>query len=186
MKWERLPRPWTKEQCRRRYVESDDDIGIRPLADASGQAKGTIEGWVKRELWLDQRRQYRDTLKTTIQVKTIEKTSEKISDGLSDIVTKNYEVHKLTRDYVAKLIEAKARQLQEDLKLVGEEKRVALKQHNAVEINNLSQALKRATDAIETVTGLRYYIDINAAIDKVAKEGYEITDPSKEDTNEDI
>lgn len=181
MKWEKLPKPWTKEQCRRRYVESDDDIGIRPLAEISGQPKGTIEVWVRRELWVEQRRQYRDTLRSTIQEKTVEKKSQKISDELSDIVAKNYEVHKLVRDYVAKLIEARARQLAEDLKLEGESKRTALKQHNAVEINNLSQALHRSTTAINEVMGVRYYVDINTAIDRVAREGYEIVDPSKED-----
>jgi histone H3/H4 len=179
LRWEKLPRPWTKEQCRRRYVEADDDIGIRGLADASGQSKGTVEGWVKRELWLDQRRQYRDTLKTTIQEKTIEKTSEKISDELSDIVIENYKVHKLARDYVAKIIEVKARQLAEDLKLVGEEKKKAIAQHNAAEVNQWSQALKRSTDAINEVRGIKYFIDINAAADKLSREGYEIIDPSE-------
>ena len=183
MRWEKLPRPWTKEQCRRRYVESDDDIGIRGLADASGHGKGTVEGWVRRELWLDQRRQYRDTLKTTIQEKTIEKTSEKISDELSDIVIENYKVHKLARDYVAKIIEVKARQLAEDLKLSGEEKKKAIAQHNAAEMNQWSQMLKRSTDAINEVRGIKYFIDINAAADKLAREGYEILDPS-EKTNE--
>ena len=179
MRWEKLPRPWTKEQCRRRYVEADDDIGIRGLADASGQPKGTLERWSRNELWVDQRVQYRDTLKTTIQEKTIEKTSEKISDELSNIVTENYKVHKLARDYVAKIIEVKARQLQEDLKLVGEEKKKAIAKHNAAETNQWSQALKRSTDAINEVRGIKYFIDINAAADKLSREGYEIIDPSE-------
>jgi hypothetical protein len=179
LRWEKLPRPWTKEQCRRRYVEADDDIGIRGLADASGQPKGTLERWSRNELWVDQRVQYRDTLKTTIQEKTIEKTSEKISDELSDIVIENYKVHKLARDYVAKIIEVKARQLQEDLKLVGEEKKKAIAQHNAAETNQWSQALKRSTDAINEVRGIKYFIDINAAADKLSREGYEIIDPSE-------
>ncbi len=179
MKWDKLPKPWTKEQCRRRYVECDDDIGIRRLADASGQPKGTVEGWVKRELWLEQRRQYRDTLKTTVQEKTIEKTSEKISDELSEICTENYKVHKLARDYAAKIIEVKARQLAEDLKLTGKERKEALMQHSAVEFNGWSQALKRSTDAINEIRGIKYFADINAAADRLQREGYEITDPSE-------
>lgn len=39
MKWEKLPKPWTKEQCRRRYVESEEDIGIRKLAVQAGLSK---------------------------------------------------------------------------------------------------------------------------------------------------
>lgn len=181
MKWENLPKPWTKEQCRRRYIEGDDSIGIRPLAEISGNPKTTIELWVRKEQWVEQRKQYRNKLRLTIQEKTVEKTSEKISDELSNIVAKNYEVHKLARDYVAKLIEARARQLAEDLKLEDSRKQAALKQHNSVEINNLSQALKRSTDAINEITGLQYHIDINAATDKLTREGYEVIDPSKED-----
>lgn len=181
MKWENLPKPWTKEECRRRYIEGDDSIGIRPLAEISGNSKATIELWVRKELWVEQRTQYRNKLRSTIQKETIEKKSKKISDELSDIVAKNYEVHKLARDYVAKLIEARARQLAEDLKLEDSHKQVALKQHNSVEINNLSQALKRSTDAINEITGLQYYIDINAATDKLTREGYEVIDPTTED-----
>ncbi|MFM6026046.1 MAG: hypothetical protein ACKPER_24535 [Dolichospermum sp.] len=180
MKWEKLPRPWTKEQCRRRYVECDDDIGIRGLADASGQPKGTLERWSRNELWVDQRVQYKDTLKTTVQEKIIEKTSEKISDELSEICTENYKVHKLARDYAAKIIEVKARQLAEDLKIENkQERKTAIAQHNAVEVNQWSQALKRSTDAINEIRGIKYFADINAAADKLQREGYEILDPSE-------
>lgn len=187
MKWEKLPRPWTKEQCRRRYVESEEDIGIRKLAVQAGLSKGTVEGWVKRELWVDQRRRYQDTLQTTIQVKTIHRVSEKISDELSQIIIENYKVHKLTRDYVAKIIEQKARQLAEDLELTGEERKRAISQHSAPETNQWSQALQRSTNAINETRGIKYYVDVNAAAEKLAREGYQIIDPSKdEDEDEDI
>jgi histone H3/H4 len=187
MKWEKLPKPWTKEQCRRRYVESEEDIGIRKLAVQAGLSKGTVEGWVRRELWVDQRRRYQDTLQTTIQVKTIHKTSERISDELSQIVIENYKVHKLTRDYVAKIIEQKARQLAEDLELTGEERKRAISQHSAPETNQWSQALQRSTNAINETRGIRYYVDINAATAMLAKEGYNVINPSEEeDTDEEL
>lgn len=180
MKWEKLPRPWTKEQCRRRYVECDDDIGLRGLATASGQSRRTVEDWSRTELWAEQRRQFRGNLNAVIQEKTIEKTSEKISDELSDIVIENYKVHKLARDYVAKIIEIKRRQLQEDLRIEdGQKRKSAIAQHNAAEVNQWSQALKRSTDAINEVRGIKYFIDINAAADKLSREGYEIIDPSE-------
>ncbi len=184
MRWEKLPRPWTKEQCRRRYVEADDNIGVRGLAEASGVSRSTVESWSRTELWVEQRRQFQGNLKAAIQEKTIEKTSEKISDELSDIVIENYKVHKLARDYVAKIIEVKARQLAEDLKLSGEEKKKAVAQHNAAEMNQWSQMLKRSTDAINEVRGIKYFIDINAAADKLSREGYEIIDPSEANNNE--
>ena len=178
MKWDELPKPWTKEQCRRRYVECEDDIGIRGLSKVSGQGKGSIERWVKTELWLAQRHEYREVLRTTIQEKTIEKTSDKISDELSEIVTEGYAVHKLARDYAAKIIEAKARQLVEDLRLVGDDRKKALSNHNAAEMNQWSQMLRRSTDAINDMRGIKYFADINAAADKLQREGYEILDPS--------
>lgn len=184
MRWEKLSRPWTKEQCRRRYVEADDNIGVRGLAEASGVSRSTVESWSRTELWVEQRRQYQGNLKAVIQEKTIEKTSEKISDELSTIVTENYKVHKLARNYIAKIIEIKAQQLQEDLQIANkQEKKKAIAQHNAAEVNQWSQALKRSTDAINEVRGIKYFIDINAAADKLAREGYEILDPS-EKTNE--
>ncbi|MFN6179294.1 MAG: hypothetical protein ACK4ZH_01155, partial [Dolichospermum sp.] len=98
-----------------------------------------------------------------------------------------YKVHKLTRDYVAKIIEQKARQLAEDLELPGEERKRAISQHSAPETNQWSQALQRSTNAINETRGIKYYVDVNAAVDKLAKEGYQIIDPSKnEDDDEDI
>lgn len=179
MNWEELPKPWTREQCRRRYVEDESDIGIRTLAALSGNTKTTIEGWVKRELWIQQRTEYRQKLNNTIQEKTIEKTSEKISDELSEICTENYRVHKLARDYVAQLIAVRARQLSEDLKIEDKEKRkIAFLQHNPTEMNLWSQALKRSTDAINELRGIKYFAEINAAADKLTREGYEIIDPN--------
>lgn len=179
MKWDELPKPWTREQCRRRYVEDEHDIGIRTLAALSGNTKTAIEGWVKRESWLQQRTEYRQKLNTSIQEKTIEKASEKISDELSEICNENYKVHKLARDYVAKIIEVKARQLAEDLKIQDKETRKrALLDHDPGEMNQWSQSLKRSTDAINELRGIKYFAEINAAADKLTREGYEIVDPN--------
>ena len=184
MRWDKLPKPWTREQCRRRYVECSDDIGIRGVATESGRAKSTVQKWSQQLIegrnWQQQRIHFQASLGTVAQQKTIEKASEKISDDLSVVVSKNYEVHKLARDYAAKLMEARARQLAEDLKLPDEYRRKAIAKHNAAEINNLSQALRRSTDAINEVLGVRYFIDINAAADKMRREGYEIVDPSED------
>ncbi|MFM6136914.1 MAG: hypothetical protein ACKPCP_22660 [Sphaerospermopsis kisseleviana] len=179
MNWEELPKPWTKEQCRRRYVECEDDIGIRTLAAQAGRTKMMVEGWVKNELWLQQRKEYRYSLNMSIQEKTIEKTSEKISDELSEICTENYKVHKLARNYVARIIEFKSKQLVEDLKIENEnERKKAIAQHNASDMNQWSQSLKRSTDAINELRGIKYFAEINAAADKLTREGYEIIDPN--------
>lgn len=187
MKWEKLPRPWTKEQCRRRYIECGDEISFAKLADLSGVPAKTIERWAKplrgdnpSPSWKEQRGMFEGRVREAASEKIIEKTSEKISDELSDIVIENYKVHKLARDYVAKIIEVKARQLAEDLKIENrQERKSAIAQHNAAEVNQWSQALKRSTDAINEVRGIKYFSDINAAYDKLSREGYEIIDPSE-------
>lgn len=165
-------------------MEGGDDIGIRGLADASGQPKGTVERWAKQELWVDQRRRYKDTLTTTVQQKTIEKTSEKLSDKLSEIAIANYKCHELARNYAAKIIEIKARQLSEIQRLPHAEMVARLdKEHSGYEMNYWSQILKRSTDAIAQVSGLNYYVDINAAAGRLEREGYEIIDPNNEQTD---
>jgi hypothetical protein len=179
--WEELPKPWTKEQCRIRYVEHGDNIGIRLLASISGVSKGSVERWARNDVptWVEQRRQYRDALRTATQSKTIEKTSSKLSDELSDIVTANYKCHKLVRNYALKVLEVKMRQINEIESLpLAEKVAIVTKSHQGYEINYWSQILTRSTAAIAEVTGMKYYIDINAAAGRLEREGYEIINPS--------
>lgn len=185
MDWESLPKPWSKEQCRLCYVQGHEDIGIRKLAVISGNSRPAIEGWVKSEQWVKQRADYRASLHRAINEKTIEKTSNEISDELSIICLENYKVHKLTRDYVAKIMELKARQLSEDLKITNsEDRRKAISLHNSYEINQWSQALTRSTDAINQIRGIKYFTEINTAVNKLLSAGYIILDPNNVDSSE--
>ena len=187
MNWEELPKPWKREQCRQRYVEGDDDIGIRGLAKISGQPKGTLERWARDDSprWIVQRGQYRDRLKTEIQQKTIEKASERLSDDLADISVANYEAHKLARDYAHTIFKIKAKDLQRVIKLPDEERLVELKKHSASDMNYWSLILSRSTQEIAAATGLPYYINANTAFTKLEKEGYIIIDPRAEQEPED-
>ncbi|MEH1790004.1 MAG: hypothetical protein V7L23_31670 [Nostoc sp.] len=183
LNWTKLPKPWTREQCRRRYVEGGDDIGLRALAGTSGRDKSTLERWCSKDEWVSQRGQHQGKMQVITRQKTIEKTSDKLSDELSEIAIANYQRHKLARDYAAKIIDIKARQLAEIDKLPLAEKAVMLSSHHiGYEMNYWSQILKRSTDAIESATGLRYYTEINAAAGRLEKEGYEIVDPTEEMT----
>ena len=181
--WDKLPKPWTQEQCRIRYVEGGDNIGLRAIALMSGRAESTLERWSSQEKWVVQRGQHKGKLKEVTQQKTIEKTSDKLSDQLSEIAIANYERHKLFRDYAAKIVQIKAQQLAEIQNLpLDERARILAKDHIGYEMNYWSQILRRSTDAIEGVTGLKYYVDINAAAGRLEKEGYEVIDPSNEQT----
>lgn len=176
MNWDELPKPWTEEQCRSRYVDVGDKIGIRTLAELSGHPKSTVGDWARKGNWASEKRKYLDNLAGR---KTIEKTSEKLSDELSKIKTANYECHALLRDYASEVIKIKHEQLKliKDLPLKQKASRIA-KEHSGSDINYWSQVMKRSTDAIASLTGLNYYVDLNAAAGRLEREGYEIIDPS--------
>ena len=108
-----------------------------------------------------------------------QKSKEKQIDELAVIALENYKCHKLLRDYAAKIIELKAIQLSIDLKLQGEEREKALAKHDAEVMNQWSLILSRSTSAINELKGIKYYTDINAAADRLQREGYEILDPSQ-------
>ncbi len=167
-------------------MEGGDDIGIRGLASESGRAKSTLQDWSKERVegrnWHEQRVHFKSRLGTATQQKIIEKTSDKLSDQLSDIAIANYERHKLARDYAAKIFQIKAQQLSEINNLPAAEKAaIVSKDHAGYEMNYWSQILKRSTDAIEAVAGLRYFVEINAAAGRLEREGYVISDPAEDE-----
>jgi hypothetical protein len=186
----KIPRPWPKDVCRRRYVEGGDNIGFRQLAIDSGRAKSTLQDWSKELIdglnWAQQRVRFGSRISTAVQQKTIEKTSDKLSDELSEIAIANYERHKLARDYASKVFQIKSRQLAAIQNLPLDEQVEELKKnHQGYEMNYWSQILTRATDAIARATGLDYYVDINASAARVEREGYIISDPTEDEQSQD-
>lgn len=164
-------------------MEGGDDIGIRGLSEASGQARSTLERWSKTELWVDQRRQFQGTLKAVTQQKSIEKASEKLSDELADVAIANYKAHKLARDYALAIFQIKARHIKKVQSLPDDEQMKELKNHSASEMNYWSLILARSTQEIANSTGLAYYININTSAKKLEQEGYVVLDP-REDVEE--
>ncbi len=187
MKWEDLPQPWTREQCRRRYVEGGDDISLAKLARVSGVPLKTLERWSSPSFgdkrlpsWKEMRVSFEGKLRVSVSEKVIEKTSEKISDETVQVIKENYEAHKLVRNYITKIIQLKARQLSNSLKGKDESKLSSAeinemtREHNATIINQWSQALDRSTKAINEIKGIKYSVDTNAAANKLITEGYDI------------
>lgn len=168
--WDNWTKPWTREQCKERYVRGDK-ISIRQIALASGRAKSSMERWRQDDNWEDDRRQYQSQLGTSVTEKAIEKTSERLSDEIADIAIANYQSHKMVRDYVVELISIRVAALEEDKKRDDLSMAAILKKHGAESLNYLSLALARATQEIATVTGLQYHVDINAAIRRIEREG---------------
>jgi hypothetical protein len=181
--WEKLPKPWSREQCKERFVKGDR-ISIRQMTAASGKSKSTIERWRVEDRWEDERGRYQDELKTVTREKTIEKASDKLSDELADIATANFKAHKLVRDYAHLIFQIKARHLKEIQQLPPEEQVAELKKHSASEMNYWSLILSRSTQEIAAATGLPYYINVNTSAKKLEQEGYVVLDPRSEESND--
>jgi hypothetical protein len=189
--WDNWKKPWTKEQCRRRYVEGGDDIGIRELSVQSGRARSTVQRWSAEEVdglnWFSQRVRFRSQLSTVTQQRTIEKTSERLSDKLSEIAIANYEAHRVSRDFARLVIESKMQlfveALQPDLPI--EQKIQIHKNNSGAEANHWHQILARSTSAIAEVTGLINYVQADSAAKVLISKGYEIVDPSAEEKTTD-
>lgn len=95
--WDKWAKPWTREQCDRRYVQGNPAVSIRALVHDSGVPKSSLEVWSKQDDWKTRRRQYQDKLRTQTEEKTIEKTSDRLSDELSDIAVEHFKAYKLYR-----------------------------------------------------------------------------------------
>lgn len=192
MNWHRLPRPWNKEQCRRRYVEGGDNIGLRALAEISGQSKGNLERWSRKHGWVDQRGQFIGKMNAAVQEKIIEKTSEKLSKSLSDIAISITEIHSLESEYFTEILQIKKEHLnllkllslspseesEQRIKILEELLTRIKKFHAPHEVNQLSQALGRSTQGIAMSTGLQYFVNGNASYRRVESDGFIILSPS--------
>ena len=183
--WDALPKPWTKEQCCRRYVEGGDDIGIRGLVEISGVSKGNLCNWsiegrdTECGGWVEQRLKFESDIREATRQKTIAKTSDTNSADIGGIRDACYKPHKLLIEYAAWMIRLKIKKLKA---LEGASDAVTdqeiKKNHNGYEINYWSLILTRSTDSLYKLTGMEYDTNINAAAAKLESEGFIISDPS--------
>ena len=182
--WTHYVKPWSKEQCKRRYVEGCDEISIRRLADDSGVPKGTVERWCRYGDWFAERKKLADEINERTREKIIEKTSDILSEHLAVLAEANQKAHKLTRDYAVAVINVYARNLQRIQQLPQQEQLEALRAngHDPHKLNFWSQILARSTQGIESATGLPYYVNLNTSFHKVSSEGYVVIDPEEEKT----
>ena len=166
---------WSKEKCARRYIEGDR-ISLPKLAQESGVPEDTLSVWCKAGDWVNTRRDYHTKLAAASQEKSIEKTSEKLSDELSDIAIANYEAHRLARDYAASMFAIKASHLKQIKEKSLEEQLEGMRSHVAYEMNFWSLVLSRATQGIESATGLAYYVNADASAKNLESLGYDIVE----------
>jgi Lon protease-like protein len=168
-----------------RYVQGDR-LGTRELAKVSGRSRSSIQRWMKEDSWIEKKSQFETEVKPLAQQKTIEKMVEKLSDQLSEIAIANYSALRLQRDYATMRFQIIAKDAQRILKLPPEEQLAAAETHTTNHtIDTLSKILARAIAGINETVGLKYHVDINAAIDKAVREGYLVIDPSEENMIDD-
>lgn len=179
--WSSWAKPWTKKQCERRYVEGDDDIPLRQLIIDSGRNKVTIEKWSRDERWRDRRKKWRSNLVEQTRVKALEKTADILSDEVAAIATANYTVAKMFRDYARVRMQIYMKDLQRILTLPEDQQMKAASNHPTVTINMLGKIASRAMADIAANTGLKYEVDVNAAIVRTEQEGFVVVDPSDDD-----
>jgi hypothetical protein len=92
---EGIAKPWDRETCRRRYVEGTA-IGLRPLAELSGNPFPRLRDWSKKDKtdaqhrsWPEQRSQFVNEIRT----KSEQKSADAISDRYAEQNTKAIEQH---------------------------------------------------------------------------------------------
>ena len=92
---EGIAKPWDRETCRRRYVEGTA-IGLRPLAELSGNPFPRLRHWSRKDKtdaqhrsWPEQRAQFINEVRT----KSEQKSTEAISDRYAEENTKALEQH---------------------------------------------------------------------------------------------
>lgn len=181
--WEQWKIPWTHAQCKQRYVQGRDRIGLRKLAKDSGVSFSTVGRWCAQGKWETLRRQYEDELETRANEKALELTSDKLAEELSDVRKANYEALKIARDYSSSVMQLRKRSLDEALRSnpSSEEIEAILKKHNAHEANFWSLVQARTVEAIANALGLNYFTNINTAAKVLEAKGFIILDPTKKE-----
>jgi len=168
-------------------VECSDSISLPKLAVVSGRSESAVFRWSTEAIksggegWVAQRERYKGELREVTREKTLEKTSDGLSDELSRTAIACYKPHKLLLDYATLVVKLKAKRLQGLENRSQEEIDEELKKNHAgYELDYWSKIVTRSTEAIARLTGLDYYVNINAAAAKIESEGYIISDPSDE------
>jgi hypothetical protein len=148
-----IPKPWSKEECRDRYVRGEK-IGLRSLEELSGRGLSTLGEWSGTDDWVVQRERFWDERRTKTDQLIIEKSAEAISDELAAIATGHYETYKTVCERAEALLESAA---------------------EADEVNFLSLAIHRSIQGQRVALGMKFQ-DLNEAIAAIERAGFKVID----------
>lgn len=163
--WSRWKKPWSKEQCRRRYIEGST-ITLRQLAVEAGRDRKVVQTWSAKGEWETARRQYAAKMEAEIQRKSV----EKISDDAAQIAFLHFQTHRLFHETALAIGQAWLDQIRSDP--------AAISSIKCSELNYVSLVLDRAI-AGERVAAALEYEDLNKAIQVLHKHGYLVIDPTQ-------
>jgi hypothetical protein len=111
--WETAKKPWSREICRLRYVQSVYKIGYKPLSIEAEVSYGTLKGWAiadsedpENRSWPEQRKQFQHELRNSTHEKTLERVSDAIADNNVDLVKLHLEAWEDQRDNAAEFNKA--------------------------------------------------------------------------------
>jgi hypothetical protein len=169
--WSKLEKPWSREECRNRYVQGRR-IGLRKLAIESGVAAQNLSTWSMVDGWVEQRQQFQDKAR-----------SESDRGAIAIAASEN---SKILQAHYANYVEASS----VAVTLLGVAKNVAeglsgtldpyKLQAAASGLNQTLNALKTAIDGQRQALGLQYN-DINVATEFLTGKGFRIVDSTQDE-----
>jgi hypothetical protein len=172
--WDTLQKPWSREDCRDRYVIGDK-IGLRKLAEISGLDQRRIERWSSADNWPENRRQFLGT----VSAKTQESVSDAIAEKASAVIERHYEAFKELESLALSLITL-SQQCADQLATAGAVDPYRLQALTGAS-TNASSVLRGSTDGQRQALWLDTE-NINVAIGIVEKHGYRVSEADAEDT----
>lgn len=166
-------RPWTKEQCRDRYVRGDR-ITLQQLAVESGNPYKTLNHWSRFDepKWSIQRQDFQAQLRLDCDKKVL----EEISTHTSDLAVEHLKSYQSARSVVDVYFRWQSKRLDE-VKSIPERLEAELKSIRAANINFWMLSLERAISGERLAAGLEWE-NVPKAIAFLEKLGYQIIDPS--------
>jgi hypothetical protein len=167
------PTPWTKEECRDRYVRGSQ-ISLRQLASDSGNSRKTLEDWSRFDVpkWSEQRREFQGEAR----VRGDHKAIENISDRTSNLTVQHLDSYQSARRVVDTYFAFLNRRIDE-VKDIPERLEAELKSIRASNINFMMLSLERAINGERTAAGLEWE-NVPKAIAFLQRQGYQIVDPT--------
>lgn len=165
------PTPWSKEECRDRYVRGTA-ISLRQLAPIAGIPLNTLTCWCRKDGWVGQRKQVQDKLTAETDHKTIEKTS----DRNSDLAVEHLNSYQSARRVIDAYFRWQSQKI-EEVKDIPERLEAELKSIRPSNINFWLLALERAINGERLAAGLEWE-NVPKAIAFLERLGYVVADPT--------